>query len=136
VTTREESIAKVGADTLQLIRAQPLNQLDLHVASGFGSIWVLGQATIGLQSGTIWRLDPRTAILTAGTPVNGTTPQNHYLDSVAIAVGAGGVWIALADQRAVIRLDPRTGYPVARIGLGRKPIGIATGLGRVWVTVS
>jgi outer membrane protein assembly factor BamB len=52
---------------------------------------------------------------------------------VAIAVGAGGVWVANADNGTVSRLDPATGKLAATIGIGDDLNDIAVGFGSVWV---
>ncbi|HEY1563226.1 MAG TPA: BTAD domain-containing putative transcriptional regulator [Gaiellaceae bacterium] len=52
---------------------------------------------------------------------------------VAIAVGAGGVWVANADDGTVSRLDPETGKLAATIGIGDDLNDIAVGFGSVWV---
>jgi DNA-binding SARP family transcriptional activator/streptogramin lyase len=51
----------------------------------------------------------------------------------AIAVGAGGVWVANAEEGSVTRLDPATGKFVATIGTGADVSDIAVGFGSVWV---
>ena len=52
---------------------------------------------------------------------------------VAVAVGAGGVWVANADDGTVDRLAPATGKLVATIGVGADVNDIAVGFGSVWV---
>jgi DNA-binding SARP family transcriptional activator/streptogramin lyase len=52
---------------------------------------------------------------------------------VAVAVGAGGVWVANGDDGTVNRLDPTTGRLVRTIGVGADVNAIATGFGSVWV---
>ena len=52
---------------------------------------------------------------------------------VALAVGAGGVWVANADDGTVNRLSPSTGQLVATIGIGADLNDVAVGLGAVWV---
>ena len=56
----------------------------------------------------------------------------------AVAVGAGGVWVA-RDGRRLIRIDPVTGAIVAKIGAGdelgsERPCGVAASKDAVWVT--
>jgi DNA-binding SARP family transcriptional activator/streptogramin lyase len=52
---------------------------------------------------------------------------------VALASGAGGVWVANADDGTVDRLDPETGRVVATIGIGADVSDVATGFDSVWV---
>lgn len=51
----------------------------------------------------------------------------------AIAVGAGGVWVANAEEGSVTRLAPATGKFVATIGTGAEVSDVAVGFGSVWV---
>jgi DNA-binding SARP family transcriptional activator len=52
---------------------------------------------------------------------------------VAVAVGAGGVWVANAADGTVTRLDPATGKHVRTIGIGTDVNDVAVGFGSVWV---
>src|SRR5207248_3077994 len=51
----------------------------------------------------------------------------------AVAVGAGGVWVANSESGTVSRLDPATGKFVDTIGVGADLNDVAVGLGSVWV---
>jgi YVTN family beta-propeller protein len=52
---------------------------------------------------------------------------------VAVAVGAGGVWVANADDGTVSHIDPKTRRVVKVIGIGADLSDIAVGYGAVWV---
>jgi DNA-binding SARP family transcriptional activator len=52
---------------------------------------------------------------------------------IAVAVGAGGVWVANSESGTVTRLDPATGKFVDTIGVGADLNDVAVGLGSVWV---
>jgi DNA-binding SARP family transcriptional activator len=52
---------------------------------------------------------------------------------VAVAVGAGAVWVANANDETVSRIDPNTKREVARIGVGTDESALAVGFGSVWV---
>ena len=52
-----------------------------------------------------------------------------------VAVGEGAVWVLNRLDRTVMRLDAESGEVEATIGLGNEPQRLATGAGRVWVTV-
>jgi streptogramin lyase len=54
-------------------------------------------------------------------------------EPIAVAVGAGGVWVANAIDRSVVRLDPRTNRIVERIAVGMDPKVLTVGDGSVWV---
>ena len=52
---------------------------------------------------------------------------------VAVAVGAGSVWIANADDGTLSKIDPHDRKVVAIIGLGVPASDVAVGAGSVWV---
>jgi DNA-binding SARP family transcriptional activator/DNA-binding beta-propeller fold protein YncE len=52
----------------------------------------------------------------------------------SVAAGAGGVWAAVPDDRAVWRIDPKTNR-TTRIGLRYRPWGVAVGDDGVWVVL-
>jgi DNA-binding SARP family transcriptional activator/streptogramin lyase len=52
----------------------------------------------------------------------------------SVAAGAGGVWAAVPDDRAVWRIDPKTNR-TTRIGLPYHPWGVAVGDDGVWAVL-
>ena len=52
---------------------------------------------------------------------------------VAVVAGAGGIWVANADDGTVSRIDPKTHAVVSTIGLGTDVSDLAVGFGSVWV---
>lgn len=52
----------------------------------------------------------------------------------SVAAGAGGIWAAVPDDRAVWRIDPKT-RRTTRIGLRYHPWGVAVGDDGVWAVV-
>ena len=52
---------------------------------------------------------------------------------VAVAAGAGAIWVGDARDGTVTKLDPKTRSVVKTIGLGAPAIGVAVGAGGVWV---
>ena len=52
----------------------------------------------------------------------------------SVAAGAGGVWAAVPDDRAVWRIDPQTNR-TTRIGLRYHPWGVAVGEDGVWAVL-
>jgi peptide/nickel transport system substrate-binding protein len=53
-----------------------------------------------------------------------------------IAVGAGAIWVASADDDSVSRIDPVSRARVQTVTVGSSPSGIAVGNRAVWVTNS
>jgi YVTN family beta-propeller protein len=71
-------------------------------------------------------VDPKTGKVVADVPIGGRP--------VAIAIGAGGVWVANADDQTIVRIDPKTKKVVKTIGgLGTDVSEVAVGFGAVWV---
>jgi hypothetical protein len=53
---------------------------------------------------------------------------------VAIAIGAGGVWVVNGDNQTLVRIDPKSRKVAATIGgLGDNVSDVAVGFGSVWV---
>jgi DNA-binding SARP family transcriptional activator/DNA-binding beta-propeller fold protein YncE len=52
----------------------------------------------------------------------------------SVAAGAGGIWVAVPDDRAVWRIDPKTNR-TTRIGLRYHPWGVAVGDEGVWAVL-
>jgi YVTN family beta-propeller protein len=88
------------------------------VTIGFGSIWV------GDGFSRIARVHPRTGEATA-VPV-GNSP-------IAIAAGAGAVWVVDDEDDTLTRIDPAAENAVlTSTPLGRGPSAVAVGEGAVW----
>ena len=133
VATRGEGVAKLGAVSLRVVTSQRIGQQEQRLALGYGTVWAAGTTFVGARPTVVWELDPLTGLPKAADRV-GFDRHRFTQWNVAIAVGAGAVWVAPANSRELVRLDPETGG-YRRIPLSRKPAGIAVGLGRVWVTV-
>jgi YVTN family beta-propeller protein len=99
------------------------------VAGAIAAVIVLtsggGPAKIVVKANSVAAVDAASKRVVADIPV-GSSP-------VAVAVGAGGVWVANADDGTVTRLDPKTRTVVATIGVGADVSAIAIGFGSVWV---
>ena len=57
-------------------------------------------------------------------------------DPVAVAVGAGAVWVADAAEGSVKKIDPTTRAVVATTRVGRWPSGVAVARGTTWASNS
>jgi YVTN family beta-propeller protein len=88
------------------------------VAVGYGRVWaVYGDATLA-------RVDP--VSLNVSRTFAGTAPT-------AVAVAAGSVWVANAEDATVQRFNPTTLTVVKTITVGRRPTAVAPGEGALWV---
>jgi DNA-binding SARP family transcriptional activator/streptogramin lyase len=71
-------------------------------------------------------VNPKTGEVVADVPIGGRP--------VAIAIGAGGVWVANADDQTIVRIDPKSRKVVKTIGgLGTNISDVAVGFNSVWV---
>jgi YVTN family beta-propeller protein len=101
------------------LRAEPGATGRLALATGEGSLWVASQDNV------VARLEAETGRLVARIRA---VPKPE-----ALAVGAGGVWVAAATAATVARIDPRTNRVTRSIPIGGIPTAVATGARSVWV---
>ncbi len=94
----------------------------LALAAGDGRLWVL------VRGNKVVKVDPGTASPEATTPVGA--------NAIAIAFGAGAVWVTNSADGTVSRIDSETNRVVATIRTGHSPTGVAFGNGLVWVSVA
>ena len=62
--------------------------------------------------------------------------RGAYLETLALAAGAGSIWLTNYENGTLLRIDPAKGTVAATIHIGGHPRGVTFGAGRVWVTVS
>jgi streptogramin lyase len=85
-----------------------------------------GPAAVVVASNSVAVVDPKNGKVVADVPIGGRP--------VAIATGAGGVWVANADDQTIVRIDPKSRKVVKVIGgLGTNVSDVAVGFGSVWV---
>jgi streptogramin lyase len=112
-----------------------------QLAMGEGAVWVVSDqietpTRLGARVGRgVVRIDPRTTRVTAVTPLDNLEPA-----WMALAVGAGGVWVGGAQHLGrvptllVDRIDPRSGRLVGAFTLARTTEGLlAAGHGSLWL---
>ncbi len=105
--------------------------LGAQLAVGEGALWVVSDqietpTRLGARVGRgVVRIDPRTARVTAVTPLDNLEPA-----WMALAVGAGGVWVGgsqpagPAHSLVVDRIDPRSGHLVGAFTLAKNTEGL------------
>jgi len=111
-----------------------------QVAVGEGAVWVLGDQVetptrLGSRVGLgVVRIDPRAARVTAMTLLDDL--ESFWM---ALAVGAGGVWVGGVRQLGQVpslvvdRIDPRSGRLTGAFRLGRDAGGLlVAGHGSLW----
>ena len=82
-------------------------------------------APVSVAANSIAVIDPKAGRVVGDVPV-GARP-------VAVAAGAGGIWVANADDGTVSRIDPKSRKVVSIIGIGTDVSDVAVGFGSVWV---
>jgi YVTN family beta-propeller protein len=90
------------------------------VIAGGGLIWVANEG-----SGTVVGIDPDRAQVVRRFPIKGAT--------MLVGYARHSVWAAQSKRRSVVRLDARTGRPLATARVGGNPsAGLVSG-GRIYV---
>jgi DNA-binding beta-propeller fold protein YncE len=102
------------------------------VGVGLGAVWVPNSA-----DGTVSRIDPAAAAVTATIPVSGRNPSVHLgTAGVGVAVAGGAVWVTDEYHDRLLRLDPGTGRITQVVELGGRPLPIRAAAGRLWVATT
>jgi serine/threonine-protein kinase len=118
-----------GATLHELTLPDAMRRVEL-AASGSGAVWVASEV-----NGFVTRINPNSS--TAGALID-----THALKGAlkGIAAGEGAVWVTasdiLADDYAVLRIDPVEGRVVARVPLRAGAEGVSAGEGSIWVANS
>jgi YVTN family beta-propeller protein len=85
-----------------------------------------GSSSIAVEANSVAVVDPKTGAVVADVPIGGRP--------VAIAIGAGGVWVVNADDQTIVRIDPKSRKVVKTIGgIGSNVSDVAVGFDSVWV---
>jgi len=101
-------------------RTIPLGGAVIALATGFGAVWALD------TSGSVARIDPRTARITGRAATGAAAPYNLW-------VGAGSLWAIDDASGDVLRIDPGRRAVTARIPVGDGPADIVFAGTRAWV---
>jgi streptogramin lyase len=88
-----------------IVASIPVGFLPTGVAVSEGSIWVVSLSASGVDGPALSRIDPTTNTNLGSISVGHGAP-------VAVAVGAGSLWVATRNPDAIVRVDPPTA-PVA-----------------------
>ena len=92
----------------------------IAVVSGLGAVWTLD------SSGTVARLDPRTARVTRRIETGASAPYNLW-------VGAGSLWSIDDATGDVLRIDAKRRRVTTRIHVGDGPADMVFSGTRAWV---
>lgn len=92
-----------------------------NVVAAGGAVWATD------AKGTLAKIDPATNRVVARIPLAARSPQ------LCCGAGFGALWLADTETDTVLRVGIRQNTVVARIPVGRSPVGTAVGFGSVWV---
>ncbi len=120
-TVTRVDLAGGGVATVIDVGAEPRS-----VVVAAGSIWVAVNDTGTEQTGSVVRIDPTTAEVTA------SVVTGRWIHS--LAAGDGAVWATNFLDGTISVIDARSADVVATSPIGNRPGGVATGHGSVWLT--
>ena len=128
------SVSRFSARTgkLQQRYVHPFGEFAAEVAFGAGAAWAAANGSLG----GLLRID---ALLGNAHPIEIGRVRIPY----AVTFGFGAVWVSdfvhapsegsEPERGKVLRVDPATGTVDGVIGVGKRPAGLTTGGGSVWV---
>lgn len=116
-----DGVLHVDPGTKRVVGETPIGGRGFAIAVGDGAVWVVTPA-----EGHLWRIDPRNGALTASIDV-GDQPS-------FVVTTSDAVWTA-SRQGILTEIDPRTSRVTRTIALNRSVDGLASGNGRLWVTL-
>lgn len=118
-----------GIDRIDPVSVQAIEHIPLPgasaVAVGRHDVWAVGHRHPGEAGFVLTMIDPRRNRIVRSLAV-GPRP-------VAVAEGAGAVWVADARADSVYRVDLGDRRIVAKISVGARPGRVVAGSGVVWV---
>jgi streptogramin lyase len=91
---------------------------------------------IAVAGGDVWVSSYERSLLTRLDAENGRERAAHpraALGALDLVGGAGSLWEAAFEDRVILRLNPRSGRVVARLGLPVAPVALAVGDRELWV---
>jgi streptogramin lyase len=121
IACKEQSrILRVSLPSGRRLGATRLDGQPIAVLAANGAVWALD------TSGTVARLDMRTARVTARIPTGASRPYNLW-------AGAGSLWTVDDASGEVVRLDPSRRTVTARIAVGDGPSDLVFSGTSAWV---
>ena len=134
--TDEASLTVIQPGATPLVIPLAANQPagPLSITTGNGSVWIL------TFSGVLIRVDPEARRVLAHIKIGSIEPPGpSTYEPLAVAAGAGAVWVTDRADDSIAQIDPRTNRLVRTIPLGSLeafPCDIAATPHRLWVTIA
>jgi class 3 adenylate cyclase/streptogramin lyase len=127
LTVPPNSVGVIDPRTNAVVHAIPVGNTPSSIVTGLGEVWA-----VNVSEQTLSVVDPQSL---------SATTIGSLVQPTSVAVGAGSVWVAGADQ-TLSRIDPATRAVAGKTPLrGRpSPVGtanpnwVAAGRGQVWAT--
>jgi DNA-binding SARP family transcriptional activator/streptogramin lyase len=119
-------VAREGPRRLRPILAIAVGALLLAGALAAGLVLATrGSEPIAVRANSVAKLDARSGKVVADVPIGGRP--------IAIAFGAGSIWVVDADHSTISRIDAKTNEALPIGGLGTDLSDVAFGFGSLWV---
>jgi len=143
VLQRDGTISRIDAERARITGRVNIPASEVaQIAAGGGSVWAT--MSLAARGNALVHVDARTlrVMRTVLAPASRSPQKAPSYSHLALSEDA--VWWNGADSGSISRVDPRTGRIVATIHLTPKvtsfadfePLGITTGAGAVWVTLT
>ena len=121
----DQTVSRIDPKTRKLTNTIGVGFDVSDIAVGFGSVWVADG-----NDGTVTQIDPKLNAVQATIQL-GAQDELAPNPVFSVTVGAGGVWVTRGNT--LVRIDPKSGEPVARYPVP-PPVSIAADDDWVWLT--
>ena len=123
------TVSRIDPDRGDVIRTIGIGAPAIDLAVATDAVWVANGS-----DGTISRIDPSVDAVIETIDLRGSS-ELAWNPTYAVDADDNSVWVA-AGPHHVLRIDPATNELVARIDVGRVPIGVALGEEALWVVTT
>jgi DNA-binding SARP family transcriptional activator len=118
----DKTLMGVDAPTLRVGTTVGIGHVPYAMQAAGKAIWIANSF-----DGTVTRVDTVTNLVSSPR-----RPEPSSTGRLALAYGAGSLWVASQDMR-LVRLDPGTGRLLARLSHPFGPQSLAVGYGSLWI---
>jgi YVTN family beta-propeller protein len=116
----DHTISRIDPHINTVVATIPVAHFPVGVVIGEGAIWIASRGSALLSVPAVSRIDPGSSTVVETTPVEGTTP-------IAMAAGAGSLWVASHNPDGLVRVGP-VQLPASHLAVGGPPL-LPVGLG-------
>ena len=101
-----------------------------------GNVYVLTDNLGGPEQASIVKIDPGSNTVTGQLTLPGGTPTGNSVNTTAMAMLAGSIWVVQYFHDEVLRIDPSTLAVTATVTTGRSPVSIASDGKALWIALN